>query len=754
MDANSNSNTLQNWDGELDLPKLKIDDLVALPNIAEKFTSEQRDALGKIVVNAFMVDLASRQDWEQNNAEAIKLAMQVREAKNFPWTNCSNVKFPLLTIASLQFLARISLMTKGRKLARLEPIGVDPEGTKAQRAKRISTHISSQLVDEDVSWLDQDEAVKLEASIIGASFKKTYWDPIHSRLVSEQVPAKDFVVDYYCTDIDKASRATQTLSLSLNDIQSRVRSGIYLELDSASWGQSPSRVSLLAEASNDSMGVEEPATSPLGNQSVLEQHCWLDLDGDGYAEPYVISVHEASCQILRIVARYFNDSDTHRVFDAQMQKLDNEALMTDDMQEQSSLEKESAALLKRKDNHIICIDPSTFFTRYLFIPSPDGGVYGQGLGSLLGPTNEAVNTLMNQLIDAGTMSNTAGGFLGRGVKMKGGTSSFSPFEWKPVDSTGNDLRNNIFPLPVRDPSAVLFQLLGMLVTYGEKISGSTDIMTGVSPGQNTPAETSRNTVEQGMMLFSGIYNRMYRSFRAELRKIYELNRIYLSSSPQFLTLTTGADALLAKDDYKGHMMRIFPAASSEAVSQGQVKDKATQLLTMANSMPGFNKYQVTLDWLDAHGYDDIERIFPDPQGKNAIPAGEDPKIALQKAELEQSAKEHQDGMQLAIANLEMDKVKLDAEVTALMAKSTMLLAQARGVDTGHQIAMIDSQIGAAKLKQSGIAESLKILHDTAQQTRQHMHEQLQADKQIESAKAAAGHSSKSKPQPESNDGAN
>src|SRR5258706_9432508 len=145
------------------------------------------------------------------------------------------------------------------------------------------------------------------------------------------------------------------------------------------------------------------------------------------------------------------------------------------------------------NNHIIRIDPVHYFTKYTFIPSPDGGFYGLGFGALLGPLNQSVDTLVNQLVDAGTMSNSGGGFLARGVKIKGGKSSFDPFEWKPVDSTGDDLRKNIFPLPIREPSNVLFQLLGMLVGYAEKISGATDIMTGVSPGQNTPAETSRNT---------------------------------------------------------------------------------------------------------------------------------------------------------------------------------------------------------------------------------------------------------------------
>jgi chaperonin GroES len=689
--------------------KLTLAQIVSHKNLAELLTKEELDVFGTSAVDGYHTDRGTRTSWEQKNEKAIKLALQVQEGKTFPWADCSNVKFPLLTIAALQFLARISIMTKGRHLAKVEFVGRDPEGRKHLQASRISEHLSLQLLEEDRNWIDSDEQAKLAASIMGAAFKKTYVDSMTGTVVSEHVPVMNLVLDYYCKDINKASRITHLLSMDENAIQSKVRQGLYLDLDLDDTPGTP-ETNLLKQAADEAEGLQRPGESA-GERDILEQLCWLDLDCDGYKEPYIMCVDLASSQVLRIVARFFDAGDVHRVNDAQVRAI--EALIgalpdnEDRMKEQSRLEKLADKLQFSTDNRILSIEPVQYYTRYLFIPSPDGGVYGLGLGALLGPMNESVNTLVNQLIDSGTMSNTAGGFLGRGVKIKSGTQTFSPFEWKPVDSPGADLRNNIVPLPVRDPSNVLFSLLGMLVTYSEKISGATDIMTGVSPGQNTPAETSRNTVEQGMMLFSGIYGRMYRGFKEELSKFYEFNRLFLEYSPGFYALAKGPDAILAPDDYKSSAFRVFPAASAEAVSLTQRREKASMLHQLAANSPGFNTYLTTKNLLEAYDIDGIDSYYPDPAGPMAIePSGPDAKTALEQAKLQQALQIHQDEMMLAVTELKSQLAVNLAKISQLEASAISLRAQAQGVESGHQIALINAQIGAARDRQQGLLTAL------------------------------------------------
>jgi hypothetical protein len=704
-------------------PKLKLEKLINSPNIADDLSEQFCAELGQQVVTDMARDRASRTDWEERHAKAMKLALQVQETKSFPWTNCSNVKFPLLTIAVLQFLARISIMTKGMNLAKVSVLGPDATGEKYYQAKRLSKHLSLQLVEEDKNWRDSDEQAKFSACLLGSSFKKTYPDLVQGCNISEHVPAMDLIIDYGCKDIDKAQRITHIIPMSGNTLQENHRRGIFLENNDDYKPTLPSENYTLQQAASEATGIRPGGGDTNDTYEILEQHLWLDLDGDGYREPYIASVRHDTAQLLRLVARFTDVGMVHRIYDQQVKKLEQQALVTEDMNLKSALEKQAEKLSDDPQNHIVRIDPQLYFTRILFIPSPDGGIYGLGLGALLGPMNESVDTLTNQLIDAGTMSTTAGGFLGRGVKLKGGKTSFDPFEWKPVDSTGNDLRQNIFPLPVREPSAVLFQLLGMLVTYSEKISGATDIMTGVSPGQNTPAETSRNTVEQGMMLFSGIYARMYRGFTEELRKIMELNRVFLPMYASYYSLTSGPDALLMPDDCTKNSLRVVPAASPEVVSMSQRREKAGVVLKLSETTPGFNKYLVVLDFLEAYDIEGIDDKYPDPKGKKAIA----PPPNLKMLELQAEEKQHADEMQLAIVAMKTEIRLTDAKVMELSAKATKELAEAKGVDTGHQIEMIKAQLLAAKEHKEGLLGALTLMQKSLESnSKLHLQQQKQS----------------------------
>lgn len=725
----------------VDTPKYTLEKLTNSANIAE-FLSEQYLAdLGTQVVTDMARDRSSRNDWEQRHADAVKLALQVQEAKSFPWTNCSNVKFPLLTIAVLQFLARISIMTKGAQLAKVSVLGNDTTGEKFLQAQRLSKHLSMQLVVDDTNWRDSDEQAKFSACLLGSAFKKTYPDLVQGKTISEHVPAMDLIVDYNCKDISKAQRITHIIPMSGNALQENHRRGLFLEVCEDVAPSLLSESYLLQQTQQEIAGIRPTGGNTNDTYEILEQYLWLDLDGDGYKEPYIVSVRHDTGQVLRVVARFTDHGMVHRRNDLIVRQLEQQAIITEDMLAKSRLEREAEKMQKAADNHVVRIDPMQYFTRLLFIPSPDGGIYGLGLGALLGPMNTAVDTLTNQLIDAGTMSNTAGGFLGRGVKMKGGKNSFDPFEWKPVDSTGQDLASNIFPLPVREPSAVLFQLLGMLVTYSEKISGATDIMTGGNPGQNTPAETSRNTVEQGMMLFSGIYNRMYRGFTEELGKMLEINMIFLPMYTSYYDLTTGADALLLPDDYTKHALRVVPAASAEVVSVAQRREKAGVVLALSEKAPGFNRYLVIRDFLEAYDVDGIDNLFPDPQSKKAIPPPPNLKmeeLKLKGEELKLKQMQHHDSMQLDIANLQNEKALSDAKVQELQAKAIKELSEAQGVESGHAIAMLEMQIAAEKLRNETMKNALGLLHKhNESQGKLRLQQEKQAHEQSQSQQSAA-----------------
>lgn len=691
--------------------KLRIDEIVGNKNIADLLEKGDLEQIGAEVLRGFEQDIQSRSEWEARSAGAIAMALQVREAKNFPWINASNVKFPLITIAALQFLARISIMTKGKIIARASPIGLTTDEIEAA-CDRISEHMSYQLTSEMTGWINSDEQAKIEAAIIGASFKKTYFDVVSRNVVSEHVNAANIVIDYFAKDIESASRVSHIVTLDKNEITERVRVGIFHEVDS----EQPviPRDTPLAAMSDKSSGLEKPVNSDV--VEVIEQHRFLDLDGDGYEEPYIVSCVRSTGQVLRIAPRFYDSGDVYRANDAKIAMLQSKMLEAKTWDEQSAIEKEIAELQADKKNSIVRIEPHNYFTRILFIPSPDGGIYGLGLGTLMGPVNETINTVINQLVDAGTMANTAGGFLGRGVKIKSGTTSFMPFEWKPVDSTGDDLRKNIIPLPTKEPSPVLFSLLELLITYAEKISGATDIMTGIMPGQNTPAETSRNTIEQGMMLFSGIYARMYRSFSDELGKILYINKMFFKYNKNYLLLTRPKTGMLKPDDYYIDGIVVKPNASAEAVTASQLKQKWAELMAIAQTTPVIDRGYVLNQYLTIAGYDHVDRIFP--KGDKAIKPAPNPKFEIERQKIALDAKKHSDTMTVAIAELQEKSAVNKAKILELVARSEALFAKADNADKNTEIALIEAQIGAANARQQSINHAIDALQKAIELERQ------------------------------------
>ena len=633
---------------------------------------EELSSLGQVMMNDINLDLNSRIEWEERNERANKLALQVVEKKTFPWPNASNVKFPLITIAAMQYHSRAyPALISNNEVVKCKVYGKDDDGEMHKRADRISRHMTYQVMEEDEGWEENTDKTLLVQAISGTAIKKSYFDPVKGHNVSELVLPNDFVVNYYTKSIPESPRVSHRILLSSNDLHERQVRGLFLKINDEPPPTTPAQ-SMLTNAREDAQGVRMPTGDPDTPFEFFETHFWHDFDEDGYKEPYIAYIRRDTSKIYRIVARYFEDS------------------------------------IEYHNGEIIRIKPEQYFTKYGFVPSPDGGFYDLGYGVLLGPTNDSVNTIVNQLIDAGTMSVTGGGFLGRGVKIKGGDYSFKPHEWKRVDSTGDDLRANIFPLPIRDPNGVSFQLLQLLINYGERIAGATDIMTGVSPGQNTPAETSRNTMEQGMKVFNGIYKRTWRAMKEEFQKLYRLNQLYLPSEPVEFEYNNELSFVLP-DDYSMDMKLVKPAADPNVVSDSQRQMQAQAVLQLATSTGGFNMYEVQKRYLDALKVSAIDQILPDPKGPNAIKPGPSEKMQIEKMKNDERQMNHQLRFKLGIAKLMQEAELQQAKITELQAKAVLELEQADGVKSGHAIAMLETQIGAKRAHVDGILKSIEMM---------------------------------------------
>jgi chaperonin GroES len=712
-------------DGNLWLPvefttKLDLDEVIRSSNLVPQFTEDEMGALGHMVVEDFERDRQSRYEWEQRMDNALRLALQVTEKKTFPWEGAANVKFPLITIAAMQYQSRaypalvngpcpvaarpVSSMPK----LRMPPMPPqtpgqppDPQAQqmmqqfqqKAQQAKmqydqlqdradEIAHHMSYQILEEDDQWEENHDKALLIQSILGCVFKKSYFDPIRCHNVSECVSPRDIVVDYFTKDIESAPRLTQLIYLSANDCYERVARGVFSEFNEDSPKPEPTLTYSQDQGANERTGTVQQPQDHDAPYELLEQHRTLDFDGDGYGEPYTITVRYDTRQVLRIVPRFTRKGVTYN-----------------------------------PNGKLLRIEPVCAFTKYPFIPSPDGGFYDLGFGALLGPINETIDSAINQLLDAGSLQTAGGGFVGRGFKGKKGEYRFRPGEWKTVDSSGDDLRKNVFPLPAPQPSPVLFQLLTLLIEYGEAIAGAVDILQGKNPGQNTPAETSRAMVEQGMKVFNGIYKRTHRAFTQELRKLFRLNTIFLSTEmPYYANAIPPESAAVAKSGlYKDAGVSIRAAADPFYMSDAQRYNQATALLQAAHSSPGYDLYQVNRYYLAALKVPTPDLFLPDPKGPFAVPPPPNPKVQEMQMKMQGEQAKAQLNFKLKLLELVQGAEKQAAEIKLLEAQVIQTLAEAKGVDTGHQIAILEAQIGAAKNKQEGTLEALKILQSMSKE---------------------------------------
>ena len=615
-------------------------------NIAESLSEDELVKIGSDCHKGYSSDLDSRKSWEDLLDKWTRLALQVAEKKTYPWREASNVKFPLLATASMQFAARAypTLVPSNGQVVKCKMMGYDPTGEKANRAERISRYMSYQVMEQMEEWESEMDKLLITLPITGTVFKKTYFDTSEQRNKSCVVMPKSLVVNYWAKTLEDAERATEVLPMSKRKLKEQQMLGLFLE--DVELGEPQGDTSHKEDTTHE---MSEPDLDDTTPYTILEQHTFIDLDGDGYPEPYIVTFEEQSQTVLRIVARY-----------------NNESLKVDEK------------------GNLVLIKPIQYYTKFGFVPNPDGGFYDIGFGRLLGPLNESVDTIINQLIDSGTLSNLQSGFLGKGLRIKVGDVRFAPGEWKTVNATGDDLKKQIFPMPVREPSAVLMQLLQYLITSGKELASVAEIFVGKMPGQNTPATTTMASIEQGMKLFTAVYKRIYRSMTSEFRKIYLLNREY-ANPEEYLDFL---DMPINQDDFQGSENDISPTADPNA-SSSQEKQSKVQSVGQLLQLQTINPMEYTKRYLEAFEINSPEKLIAQPQQG---PSKED-QAAQQEAQLAQEQAQQKMRMEEAKMQLSQASAQQKAQLEQQMSESKLL----------HE-----SIMGDLKVKQSMQTHAVKL----------------------------------------------
>ena len=606
-------------------PAYLLRSFIGQANIVPMLEDEVVRKIGMEVTRGYDNDHSSRGDWERSMQKAMDLAMQVAQEKNWPWPKAANVKYPLITTGAIQFSARAyPAIIQGEQVVKGMVMGPDPDGTKQERADRIGHHMSFQLLEQIEDWDEDTDKLLLQLAIVGCCFRKTYFDTTLGRPRSEMVTAKYVVFDH-ATPWKDLRRITQCLTLYKNDVVERVRGDVYVDV----------KLATPAGTTED----DDPA------YEFLEQHCWYDLDGDGYKEPYVVTVVKETSEVARIVARF-----------------DEEGIYLNAKGEVSKIE------------------PVNYWTKYSFLPNPDGGSYDVGLGLLLNPINEMINTLLNQMMDAGTLANTGGGFIGSGLKMKSGGAKFAPGEFKPVDSQGGKIADSIYHMQFPGPSPVLFQLVGMLIEAGKDISSVKDILTGEQQVNQT-ATTTLALIEQGLKAFTAIYKRVHRSLKQEFAKLFRLNRLYLQPEDYYRFEDKSEPIYL--DDYQGDGTDVAPVSDPNLVSDAQELARAEALMQFKGD-PFINQVELHRCFLKALKVPDIDALLvteppPPPQDPKVMEV--QGKLAAMQVEVNAKAEK----MMAEIENLQAKNAQLEAD-------ATLKLAQAAAVGGEQQFAFFMAKV--------------------------------------------------------------
>lgn len=622
---------------------LKIEDIVYMPNIAELLSGQQLRDIGKKVLDDVEIDQLSRKEWDMEVEEARELVKMKDEIKSTPWEKAANIKYPLIASAAIQFAARIGPeIVRGTKVAEATVVGKDQDGSKAARAKRVSQHMSYQLIVESDTWEESNDKMLHMVPIDGTVLKKTYFDPQLRQNVSIMIPSDEMAINDNIKSLEEARRISHIMPKHISFVLENIRSGLYLEVDTTK---------LPEQKENDPEEVSDI-------HDLIEYHGYLDLDEDGYEEPYIVTVHKDSAKVLRIVARFDEENIERNI-----------------------------------DGEVAFIKPNQHFTDFHFLPSFTGGFWSSGYGLLLLHLNKSVNSTINKLMDAGTLANMQGGFISRGLRIKGGMSNLKPGEWKKVDGANQlDIQRNIVPLIYKEPSNVLFSMLGLLIDAGKELSAVTDALTGQEQAQNSPATTILSLIEQGLKVFSSIQKRLYRSYKKEFKKIYDLNRVFLEEADyQRVIDEPNVSAAL---DYNSEDLDIVPVADPTMSSDAQRLAKL-QALMQTIQIPGANVQEILKRY-----YEGLE--VPSPEMLLAPPAqGPSP----EQIEAEQKARESEAQllmkdreMQVKEQEMELKMAKLEAETQLLKAQAIDALARAEAAEAGTQLNAYKAQLDTLKVQ--------------------------------------------------------
>ena len=538
-------------------------------NLAELLPDDILDDLGSSLFDNYTQYKASRKDWEDGYTKGLDLLGFKYKDRTQPFQGASGATHPVLAEAVTQFQAQAyKELLPAQGPVRTQIIGVS-DRAKEEQSQRVKDFMNYQLMDKMKEYEPEFDQMLFYLPLSGSAFKKVYYDELLQRAVSKFVPADDLIVPYTATSLDDADAVMHTIKVSENDLRKKQVGGFYRDIEvNPSYMQETE----VEKKERELEGVRKTRDEDIFQ--LIECHINLDLEGfedrdeagesTGIKLPYVVTIETGTRKVLSIRRNFKLDDPTK-------QKIQ-------------------------------------YFVHFKFLPGL--GFYGFGLIHMIGGLSRTATAALRQLLDAGTLSNLPAGFKQRGIRIRDDAQSIQPGEFRDVDAPGGNIRDAFLPLPFKEPSATLLQLMGVVVNAGQRFASIADMQVG-DMNQSAAVGTTVALLERGSRVMSAIHKRLYVAMKQEFKLLADVFKTYLP--PEYPYDVVGGQRNIKQTDFDDRV-DIVPIADPNIFSQTQRISMAQTELQLATSNPQIhNLYQAYRSMYEAIGVKDIDKILPPPK---------------------------------------------------------------------------------------------------------------------------------------------
>lgn len=550
-------------------------------NLAEFIEESELESMASDLVSDFESDRESRSDWARAYVKGLDLLGMKIEDRQQPWAGASGVFHPVLTESVVRFQAQAmgELFPAGGPVRSKIMGKMTPE--KADQADRVQNEMNYLLTEEMTEYRDELEQMLFKLPLAGSAFKKVYYDPLMDRPCAVFVPSEEFVVSYGATDLMTCPRYTHVMKKSENEIKELQVAGFYRDVELPA----PSPDFSDIQEKYDELDGESAVIEDDDRHTILEMHVTINMpdefdDPDGIARPYVVTIDKSSREILSIRKNWYEDDQR-----------------------------------KKKRLH---------FVHYRYLPGL--GFYGTGLIHLIGGLAKSATSILRQLVDAGTLSNLPAGLKARGLRIKGDDTPLMPGEFRDVDVPGGAIRDSITFIPYKEPSSVLYSLLGNIVEEGRRIGSVADIQVGDTNAQ-APVGTTLALMERSMKVMSGVQARLHAAMKKELRLLAKIVHDYMPEEYAY-----EVDGDFSRTDDFDKRIDVIPVSDPNAATMSQRIMQYQAALQLAQQAPQlYDMGKLHRQMLEVLGIQDADDLIKLPDDiKPADPVTENMMILKQE----------------------------------------------------------------------------------------------------------------------------